>query len=216
LPQIQTELENTIQKTRAGLQKLPKPPSSDPVGEIASLLHQFIGDLDNVLEGVSYSDGLLQAIRPAQERFRREIRDTAPDFQPFEEGEANSGSEFEKAEPAFLVNEDGPTFNIPMAELGSATSLIFIDGVLERAHRYVRSRHCRCALSDSLPGPAPVNFLDNIPSSCRNRSSRNSQSSGKRQHRCFVASSTARSHSMSRPSSLITSRRLARAGWSNV
>ncbi|KAJ7813927.1 P-loop containing nucleoside triphosphate hydrolase protein [Mycena olivaceomarginata] len=128
LPQIQTELENTIQKTRAGLQKLPKPPSSDPVGEIASLLHQFIGDLDNVLEGVSYSDGLLQAIRPAQERFRREIRDTAPDFQPFEEGEANSGSEFEKAEPAFLVNEDGPTFNIPMVELGSATSLIFIDG----------------------------------------------------------------------------------------
>jgi hypothetical protein len=84
LPQIQIELENTIQKTRTGLQQLPRPPSSDPVGEIATLLHLFIGELDKLLEGVPCADDLLQVIRPAQERFRREIRNTAPDFRPFE------------------------------------------------------------------------------------------------------------------------------------
>ncbi|KAJ6607333.1 P-loop containing nucleoside triphosphate hydrolase protein [Mycena sp. CBHHK59/15] len=82
LPQIQIELENTIQKTRTGLQQLPKPPSSDPVGEVESL-HQFMGELNNILEGVYHPEGLLQVIRQAQEQFRREIRYKAPDFRPF-------------------------------------------------------------------------------------------------------------------------------------
>ncbi|KAJ7866123.1 P-loop containing nucleoside triphosphate hydrolase protein [Mycena leptocephala] len=61
----------------------------DPVGEIASLLHGFVGELRKILEGVPRVDGLSQTIRPAQEQFRRAIHATAPDFQPF------------------LVNEDG-------------------------------------------------------------------------------------------------------------
>ncbi|KAJ7889632.1 P-loop containing nucleoside triphosphate hydrolase protein [Mycena leptocephala] len=84
LPQIQIELETTVQKTRANLAQLPKPPSSDPVGEIAALLHGFVGELYKILEGVPRADGLLQIIRPAQEQFRRAIRTTAPDFRPFE------------------------------------------------------------------------------------------------------------------------------------
>ncbi|KAF8216900.1 hypothetical protein K438DRAFT_2007645 [Mycena galopus ATCC 62051] len=99
LRQIQIELENTIQKTRAGLQKLPKPPTNDPVNEIASLLHQFIGELNNILAGASNTQGLLQAIRPAQERFRREIRQTAPNFRPFKDTEEISPF-------AFLSNEN--------------------------------------------------------------------------------------------------------------
>ncbi|KAJ7829557.1 P-loop containing nucleoside triphosphate hydrolase protein [Mycena leptocephala] len=51
LPQIQIELENTVQKTRATLAQLPKPPSSDSVGEIAALLHGFVGELHTILEG---------------------------------------------------------------------------------------------------------------------------------------------------------------------
>ncbi|KAJ6578487.1 P-loop containing nucleoside triphosphate hydrolase protein [Mycena capillaripes] len=132
LPQIQIELENTIQNTRAGLQQLPKPPSSDPVGEVASLLHQFIGELNNIIEGVYHAGGLLQTIRPAQEQFRREIRQTAPDFRPFEEP-----AEFLMAyvepfpDPAFLLNEDGEGGQEPHA---AETAPIFIDAVLKRAN----------------------------------------------------------------------------------
>ncbi|KAJ7249503.1 P-loop containing nucleoside triphosphate hydrolase protein [Mycena haematopus] len=129
LPQIQIELENTIQKTRDGLHKLPKPPSSDPVGEIASLLHQFMGGLDNVLEGVCDSQGLLQTIRPAHKRFRREIRNTAPEFRPFEETEENLFSPF-----PFLVHEDGRAGSGDTQASGAGeASLIFIDEVLDRA-----------------------------------------------------------------------------------
>jgi hypothetical protein len=141
LPQIQIELENTIQKTHTGLQQLPKPPSSDPVGEVAGLLHLFIGELDKVLEGVPRADGLLQVIRPAQERFRREIRNTAPDFRPFEEprGLENISNYEPFGEPAFLANEDGDEGPDDVDEEPYARNArpIFIDAVLERAHAYV-------------------------------------------------------------------------------
>ncbi|KAJ6490482.1 hypothetical protein DFH09DRAFT_1338713 [Mycena vulgaris] len=55
------------EKTRAGLQALPKPPSSDPISEITTMLHNFVGDLHKLLEGISRADGLLQIIRLAQE-----------------------------------------------------------------------------------------------------------------------------------------------------
>ncbi|KAJ7653846.1 P-loop containing nucleoside triphosphate hydrolase protein [Mycena rosella] len=130
LPQIQIELENAIQKTQDALQQLPKPPSSDPIGEIASLLHNFVGDLHVLLEGVPRADGLLQTIRPAQARFRRDIRGTAPDFRPFEL-EITEGPQPTFPDPPFLSNEDGyeaiedqdPQEKVP----------IFIDQVLDRA-----------------------------------------------------------------------------------
>ncbi|KAJ7877170.1 P-loop containing nucleoside triphosphate hydrolase protein [Mycena leptocephala] len=76
-------LSNLISKRKRAL-VWRKSPSSDPVGEIASLLHGFVGELRKVLEGVPRVDGLSQTIRPAQEQFRRAIHATAPDFQPFE------------------------------------------------------------------------------------------------------------------------------------
>ncbi|KAJ6564726.1 P-loop containing nucleoside triphosphate hydrolase protein [Mycena capillaripes] len=143
LPQIQIELENTIQRTRAGLLQLPKPPSSDPVGEVAGLLHLFIGELEKLLDGVPRKDGLLQIIRPAQERFRREIRHTAPDFRPFGQPvDGHLGESF--PEPASLsseecgddtVDEDGPT-----------KAPIYINTVLNRAH---------AARTRELPGHYP-------------------------------------------------------------
>ncbi|KAJ7107935.1 hypothetical protein C8R44DRAFT_986987 [Mycena epipterygia] len=107
LPEIQVELEKTIQKTRVSLQQLPKPPSSDPVSEIATLLHIFVGKLHKILEGVPRANGLLQVIRPAQERFRRDIRNTAPDFRPFEESLEQLPFYPEFLDPSFLSNEDG-------------------------------------------------------------------------------------------------------------
>ena len=84
LPEIQDELEKSIIRARDLLDGLPKPPSDDPRGEISSLLHTFTSDLAQEIRGVPDEDGLLQVIRPAQEKFRRAIRMTAPDFRPFE------------------------------------------------------------------------------------------------------------------------------------
>ncbi|KAJ7128249.1 P-loop containing nucleoside triphosphate hydrolase protein [Mycena filopes] len=136
LPQIQIELENTIQKTRLGLQQLPKPPSSDPVGEVAGLLHVFIAELDKILEGIPRAEGLLQVIRPAQERFRREIRGTAPDFRPFEAPLAGQAPFF--PDPAFLANEDGYVVVDCLPDDAPAMSMvppppIFINEVMNRA-----------------------------------------------------------------------------------
>jgi hypothetical protein len=127
LPQIQIELENTVEKTRATLAQLPKPPSSDPIGEIASLLHGFVGELHKILEGVPRAEGLLQVIRPAQEQFRRAIRETAPDFRPYERPEEGL-DDFPFPDPAFLSHEDGGTFHD-----NSSRIPIFIDQVLGRA-----------------------------------------------------------------------------------
>ncbi|KAG6828831.1 hypothetical protein H0H87_000659 [Tephrocybe sp. NHM501043] len=103
LPEIQDEIEKTIIATRDAIQNLPKPPSSDPRNEIAGLLHDFTRDLARHVEGVP-EDGLLQAVRPAQEKFRRDIRITAPDFQPFEKRHAKR-KKLEK--PTFLLSEEG-------------------------------------------------------------------------------------------------------------
>ncbi|KAJ7115622.1 P-loop containing nucleoside triphosphate hydrolase protein [Mycena crocata] len=135
LPQIQIELESTVQKTRDGLHQLPKPPSSDPVGEIAALLHQFIRELDSILEGVPDEEGLLQTIRPAQERFRRAIRDTAPDFRPFEpDQETQSDGPPPFPDPSFLSNEDGYGNDAsPDSAPLPCKSPIFINQVMARA-----------------------------------------------------------------------------------
>ncbi|KAJ7027364.1 P-loop containing nucleoside triphosphate hydrolase protein [Mycena alexandri] len=129
LPQIQIELENTIQKTRDGLHHLPKPPSGDPIGEVAGLLHVFIGELDKILEGIPHDEGLLQIIRPAQERFRREIRSTAPDFRPFEDSSLRGRVPSLFADPVFLSNEDGCEYE----DLRVAPAPIFINKVMDRA-----------------------------------------------------------------------------------
>ncbi|KAJ7452986.1 P-loop containing nucleoside triphosphate hydrolase protein [Mycena galericulata] len=133
LPQIQIELETSIHKTRAGLQELPKAPSSDPVGEIANILHVFVGELHRVLEGIPHADGLLQVIRPAQERFRRDIRNTAPDFRPFEERWLPEGGPEPFPEPEFLKNEDGYDVG-SLDQLSPAERLpIYINEVMDRA-----------------------------------------------------------------------------------
>ncbi|KAF8207751.1 P-loop containing nucleoside triphosphate hydrolase protein [Mycena galopus ATCC 62051] len=120
--------ENTVQKTRETLPQLPKPPSNDAVGEIASLLHGFVGELHKILEGIPRANGLLQVIRPAQEQFRRAIQGTAPAFRPFEEPQESLLSE-PFPEPDFLLNEDGNT-----SDGGdSMRPPIFIEQALERA-----------------------------------------------------------------------------------
>lgn len=158
LPQIQEELEKTIIRTRSLLAELPPAPSDKPRNEISTLLHKFTSDVARHIEGVPDEDGLLQAIRPAQNRFRMLIRMTAPNFRPFERKYEN---EKHLGRAAFLVNEEGIEGDNeasesedgsrsqsaePPGQLGSAgrkrkrtTDKIYIDEVVERAHRLVVS-----------------------------------------------------------------------------
>lgn len=159
LPEIQDEIERSTISTRDALNTLPKPPSSDPQNEVASLLHQFVRDLAKHVEGVP-EEGLLQAIRPAQERFRRAVRATAPEFQPFEKRHAKK-KRIGKAN--FLRSEEGhedfasPDIGEHESELSASSSSesgdvvltgkeIYIDEVLERANQ---------ARTRELPGIYP-------------------------------------------------------------
>lgn len=120
-----------------------------------------MSDLTRHVQGVPDEDGLLQAILPAQEKFRLAIRETAPNFRPFEkrfEGKRHMGR------VTFLAAEEGRTFDdedsedeiCPREESDSEIqgvstgrglaapsyptskkSKIFIDQVLQRANRQV-------------------------------------------------------------------------------
>jgi len=164
LPEIQDELERSIITTRKLLGQLPRAPSSDPRSEISTLLHAFTSDLLRHVEGVPDDEhstfgagiGLIQAIRPAQERFRRAIRETAPNFKPFERG---SGGKKHLPRPEFLRSEEGEGEESDDEKEGSSVTdmeestnygsldlvgrkrkkptseVIYIDDVLDRAHR---------------------------------------------------------------------------------
>jgi hypothetical protein len=149
LPEIQDELEKSIIRARDLLDGLPKPPSDDPRGEISSLLHTFTSDLAQEIRGVPDEDGLLQAIRPAQEKFRRAIRMTAPDFRPFEK-EFRGTRQVPRA--TFLHSEEGEEWNegsesesnaeffeldppVSRKRTGRISKAIYIDQVMERARQ---------------------------------------------------------------------------------
>ena len=144
LPEIQDELEKSIIRARDLLDGLPKPPSDDPRGEISSLLHTFTSDLAQEIRGVPDEDGLLQAIRPAQEKFRKAICRTAPDFRPFErkfKGTRHLGR------ATFLHSEEGEEWSESESNAESCLELdslvskkrkskaIYIDEVMERARQ---------------------------------------------------------------------------------
>lgn len=92
-----------IQETEAKIRKLPRAPSGDPVGEVFHVLNAFSRDLFSRLEGTPEEDGILQTIRPYQQAFKRAIRNTAPNFVPWEK--KKKGKELPKAQ--FLQNEEG-------------------------------------------------------------------------------------------------------------
>ncbi|KAF8805202.1 hypothetical protein BYT27DRAFT_7258310 [Phlegmacium glaucopus] len=155
LPEIQKELDKSISETREHLNKLPKPPSSDPVNEICSMIYNFTSDLARHVEGVPEKDGLLQVIRPAQENFRKAIRATAPNFLPYEEKlKANRNLSL----PTFLSNEEDQNESTDDAVAGpDENNPIYIDAVMERAHQ----AHTR-ELPDHYPFVVQRTFIDGV------------------------------------------------------
>ena len=72
-----------ISRTREQIELLPKPPWQNALNEVAKLIKDFDADVRRHIEGVPYKEGIIQRIRNPQGKFRRAIRATAPDFQPF-------------------------------------------------------------------------------------------------------------------------------------
>ncbi|RXW23695.1 hypothetical protein EST38_g2159 [Candolleomyces aberdarensis] len=103
LPEIQEELEKSILETQKNLAALPPPPSTDPFNDMAALIYSFNADLHRHVMGIPDKDGLLQAIRPVQQRFRVAIRGTAPLFIPLARA---SSSRFTLPPVRFLDNEE--------------------------------------------------------------------------------------------------------------
>jgi hypothetical protein len=128
--------------TQGLLAQLPREPSEQPVNEVATLLHEFVADVAKNITGIPDENGLIQSIRPPQERFRTEIRATAPKFRSYEKKFAGRRS-MPRAE--FLDIEDDDYSededDQPVAK-GTVTgkrkrrsSVVYVDEVFERAQQ---------------------------------------------------------------------------------
>lgn len=146
LPEIHKELYNILRKTQDEMRKLPKAPSTDPVGEVWNVVGQFSSQLSRRLEGTPDKDGILQTIRPHQQAFKRAVRATAPHFIPWGKGDtrelpaidflANEEDEPQNPQPSVLT----PRSPTPQSEE------IYIEDVLNHAQR-ARTRE----LPDNYP-----------------------------------------------------------------
>jgi hypothetical protein len=112
----------------------------DPVNDIANLLHIFTSELQrHCIQGVPHSDGLLQAMRPAQLRFRKAIRETAPEFIPFEREKAGKKT---LPKPRFLDNEEEYGEEGSEGLQARAARSVYVDEVYARAMQSVHYFQC--------------------------------------------------------------------------
>lgn len=140
VPEIQDELERSVMHTRELISRLPAPPASDPRSDILTLLYTFTQVLSQHIKGVpdgfgsTTEPGLLQAIRPEQEKFKRAIRATAPFFWPFDNSTATHLIPVDyllAGEAESFDSEGDDQVRDPHPE----RQKIFVDEVLRRAQR---------------------------------------------------------------------------------
>ncbi|KAF8803123.1 hypothetical protein BYT27DRAFT_7244405 [Phlegmacium glaucopus] len=125
---IQDELEKYVIRARDLQDGLPKLPSDDPRGEIASLLHTFTSNLAHKICGVPDEDGFIQAKSKGTRHLSR------AQFLHSEGEEWDDGSQSE-TEPC----SDLAPSNSARRREGILSKAIYIDEVMERAHQ-VRTR----------------------------------------------------------------------------
>ena len=142
LPELQDELQSLLQKTEEALRQLPKPPSNDAFAEILHLVSDFGRDMARHLEGTPEGHGLLQTLRPVQERFKKAIRETAPDFRPIvnprsaevdnwaDSGDASGKERSRFSQPDFLRAEEPDAWSAKDDERA-----IYVDEVMQRARQ---------------------------------------------------------------------------------
>ena len=148
-----------LRTTEAQLGELPREPSKDPVGEVYAVISKLTGALNRYVEGTPNSNGLLQTIRPKQQAFKEAVRNTAPDFRPFERSDANGPAATGLTLPEFLSNEETP--RLPEDE-GNA---IYVDEVMELALQLVPFVCCRDCIWTLIMSVRAVTreLPDNIP-----------------------------------------------------
>ncbi|KIM36796.1 hypothetical protein M413DRAFT_13760 [Hebeloma cylindrosporum] len=157
LPEIRKEVERKSAQLKLQLAGFPPEPSSDPRSDILRLLHEFSSDIGRHTWGVPDDPdscfgglGLIQAIRLTQEKFRKAIRATAPNFQPFKRLEDAPGKVMGSVD---FLGKDTDEFNGQELDLDEAhlvssylklmeiphSEEIYVDEVLATARRLEES-----------------------------------------------------------------------------
>ncbi|KAG8736179.1 hypothetical protein FRC10_009636 [Ceratobasidium sp. 414] len=110
MPSLLSEIHRLNQSTIESLRALPDEISDDPAGAVLNLVMDFHREVSTHVEGIPDGDGLIQQIRTAQDKFRRSIRSSAPDFRPFKRPSNDGGKGNVPNMPVFaFLNEEEPT-----------------------------------------------------------------------------------------------------------
>jgi hypothetical protein len=129
LPELQVELDKLFERTDRDISRLPIPPSADPMGDLLKMTGAFVRSVEHIVAGSPDENGLIQVLRGPRDQFKREIRQTAPDFRPLERPrDVNTSPAL--PEPRFLSNEEQESEWQPM----DASRAIFVDEVQKRAN----------------------------------------------------------------------------------
>ncbi|KAH9032594.1 P-loop containing nucleoside triphosphate hydrolase protein [Lactarius pseudohatsudake] len=155
LPELQEELDRLLEQTQQDIDRLPKPPSSEPVSEVLKMINVFVQSIQRLVDGVPDEDGLLQTLREPRDEFKGAIRRTAPYFLPRENGLIDNSPCLVQAVQAVQSPRTAP--RVPPfpflsseemweQELCNASSPVFIDDVLKKANS---------AVTRELPGHYP-------------------------------------------------------------
>jgi hypothetical protein len=129
LPELQCELDRLLEQVNDDISCLPDPPSSEPMVEIMKRIGDFVRSIEHIVAGAPDENGLIQALLRPREQFRRAIRETAPDFRPFEQPRNVSAAPV-LPQPRFLLNEEAELEWQP----NDAGRIVFVDEVMNRAN----------------------------------------------------------------------------------
>ena len=128
LPELQGEVDRLLEQAEHDISRLPSPPTSEPKVEMLRLISQFVRSVERLVTGTPGKDGLIQTLRKPREEFKGNIRQTAPDFRPFERPRDVAALPL-LPPPRFLSNEEPESEWQPL----DATRAIFVEDVMETA-----------------------------------------------------------------------------------
>ncbi|KAI0002252.1 P-loop containing nucleoside triphosphate hydrolase protein [Russula compacta] len=128
IPDIEQQILVLREGTVHELERLGKPPSSDSIGEINSLVDQLVSDIEGGIERRARQQGnLLYLIEDEAVRFKNELRATCPEFRAWSKNIKEPSSITPLPE---LLLEDGEPRPRPRNR-----GVIYLDDVLEKKTR---------------------------------------------------------------------------------
>jgi hypothetical protein len=93
------------------------------------LIGTFVRSIEHIVAGAPDDNGLIHVLRGPREKFKKEIRQTAPDFRPLERPRDVSSAPT-LPEPSFLSNEEAES----EWQSIDANRAIFVDDVMTRVN----------------------------------------------------------------------------------